>query len=425
MKTSMKSLMDRFMKAPYGFIEVDVQWLVTRLFRNGDIAFFVNNEPVTMINKSEDEIYRFITRKEYLERLMMERREKASEKQKKAVRDVMKDLFRGTCPSDEDDALMKKFLDYAKSWQGELNRLSIWYDNQPKYPGKEIITQGKTMMASVLSYKYTGEFFQGIYSKQKEYADLAEDFAPVKTFLDGDQRKIFDDSLSLMGIYNDSKTFVVDAELEKTVRDIRDILAMKSPFGNIYKLPGLNDQFRNRYSSILEEMSGPVHESIKENRKRVIEELDQQTTYKTECDARFRQKAVDRFDELSTKADSCNNVASLKNIPVEADALKLRFLNDIAAYIIELTPPPSEEDEDEKPTDYVEASEQTEGNEGKTKFSSPPMKLKNKKIYSLKNISPSTSWQLESESDVEEYVNVLRQKLSSLLEKDTIIQIEL
>ena len=228
----------------------------------------------------------------------------------------------------------------------------------------------------------------------------------------------------LMRIYNDSKTFVVDAELEKTVRDIRDILAMKSPFGNIYKLPGLNDQFRNRYSSILEEMSGPVHESIKDNRKRVLEELDQQTTYKAECDARFRQKALDRFEELTTKADSCNNVASLKNIPVEADALKLRFLNDSAAYIVELTPPPSE-DEEEKPTDYVEVSEQTEGNEGKTKFSSPPMKLKSKKIYSLKNISPSTSWQLESESDVEEYVDALKKKLNSLLEEDTIVQIEL
>ena len=53
------------------------------------------------------------------------------------------------------------------------------------------------------------------------------------------------------------------------------------------------------------------------------------------------------------------------------------------------------------------------------------MKLKSKKIYSLKNISPSTSWQLESESDVEEYVDALKKKLNSLLEEDTIVQIEL
>ena len=74
-KTSMKSLVDRFMKAPYGFIEADVQWIVAKLFKAGDIAFFVNSEPVTLLSKSEDEIYRFITRKEYNERLMMDRRD--------------------------------------------------------------------------------------------------------------------------------------------------------------------------------------------------------------------------------------------------------------------------------------------------------------------------------------------------------------
>ena len=36
MKTSMKTIKDRFMKAPYGFVEDDVQWLVARLFKRGD-----------------------------------------------------------------------------------------------------------------------------------------------------------------------------------------------------------------------------------------------------------------------------------------------------------------------------------------------------------------------------------------------------
>ncbi|MBQ9252308.1 MAG: BREX system P-loop protein BrxC [Clostridia bacterium] len=421
MKTSMKSLMDRFMKAPYGFVEVDVQWLVTKLFRNGDIAFYVNNEPVTLINKTEEEIFRFITRKEYLERLMMDRREKATERQKKAVRDVMKDLFKGSCPSDEDDVLMQKFLDYARSWQSELGRLSVWYDNQPKYPGKEVISRGKTMIATVLSYKHTGEFFQGIDSKRNDYTDLADDFAPVKSFFDGEQRKIFDDSLSLMKIYDESKTFVVDAELESAVKGIREILQMKSPFINIYKLPGLNDQFRNRYGSILEEMSGPVYGSVKENRQRVLDELDQQTTYKEQCNTKFRQKVIDRFEELNKKTESCNNVASLKNIPIEADALKIRFLNEISQYITELTPQPKE---DEAPVNYLESLDPGDHGRNNVLASSLP-KVKKNKTYSLKDISTSTSWQLESQKDVDMYVNLLRTKLISLLKENTIVHIEL
>ena len=39
MKTSLKTIKDRFMKAPYGFVEDDIHWLVARLFKRGDLSF--------------------------------------------------------------------------------------------------------------------------------------------------------------------------------------------------------------------------------------------------------------------------------------------------------------------------------------------------------------------------------------------------
>ena len=63
MKTSMKTVKDRFMKAPYGFVEDDVHWLVARLFKRGDLAFTVNGAAVSLNNKSEEEIIGFITKK--------------------------------------------------------------------------------------------------------------------------------------------------------------------------------------------------------------------------------------------------------------------------------------------------------------------------------------------------------------------------
>ena len=91
-KTSMKTLLDRYLKAPYGFVEVDVQWIVAKLFKDGDIALFVNNEPITLISKTEEEIIRYLTRKEFNERLMTETKVRANEKQKKSISEVMKEL---------------------------------------------------------------------------------------------------------------------------------------------------------------------------------------------------------------------------------------------------------------------------------------------------------------------------------------------
>ena len=42
-KTSMKALLDRFTKAPYGFVEADVQWMAVKLLQDGDVAFYVNS----------------------------------------------------------------------------------------------------------------------------------------------------------------------------------------------------------------------------------------------------------------------------------------------------------------------------------------------------------------------------------------------
>ena len=434
-KTSMKSLLDRFMKAPYGFIEADVQWLVTKLFKAGDVAFFVNSEPVTLLSKTEDEIYRFVTRKEFNERLMMDRREKATDKQKKSVRDVMKALFKGAVPSDDDDAMMKTFLTFAESFKTQLEKLEIHYQNQSAYPGRSVIAKGKALMTNVLGIKFSSEFFKTVDEKRDDYFDLAEDFQPVKAFFEGDQKGIFDKSLLLMRIYDDSKTFVVDETLETIVKQIKDILRMNSPYKEIYKLPGLNEQFSNRYNAILDELLVPIAEAIAEARKRVEEEMDKQ-----DCRQMFGQRCADRFGELKEKAESCNNVASLQNIKIEADAMKVRFLNEISTFVTKRQEEAAAEEERRRREQ--EEKEHSEGNNagmrenggatGGTKYVEHPQDhpvipvkpVKKRKTISIKSVNTSTTWQLETQEDVQKYISALQAKLNGLLEDDTIINIE-
>ena len=125
-------------------------------------------------------------------------------------------------------------------------------------------------------------------------------------------------------------------------------------------------------------------------------------------------KYVKLFGEISNKAMSCNNVATLQNIKVEADALKVRCLNEI-----------------EKEEAKIIAAEQlshvaeTRNYGGETIDSITPIpKVKRKKTVSIKSINNATTWQLESESDVKKYIAELEKKLMNTLEEDTIINIE-
>lgn len=408
-KTSMKSIVERFTRAPYGFIEDDVQWLVAKLFKEGNIAFYINNEAISLINKSEDEIIRYLTRREFAEKLLTDKREKANEKQKKAVREVMKELFNVTPINDEDDTMMKSFQQYCSNLKNDLEKLEIRQNNQQAYPGKVVVSKGKKLMITAIDMKYSTEFFVGIDEKRDEYIYFAEDYEPLKAFFSGDQVNIFDKAIKLIRIYDDSKTFIVNVEIESVVKEIKNIMNKPCPYGEIFKMPELLDKFTNLYGKLLADMEKPVYASIEEARTRVLSELEAKQCY----DA-LANKFVERFDEIKEKAKHCNNVATLQNIRVEADALKVRLLNEIAF--------------EENQINVAKAKTQDpiipQGGGQPTTLTPQVPKVKKQKTVSIKSINLETTWQLESEQDVQKYVDVLKSRLLQSLEDDTIINIE-
>ena len=409
-KTSMKTVMDRFLSAPYGFLEIDVQWLIAKLFKDGDIAFYVNSEPVTLISKGEDEILRYITRKEFLEKLMLDVRQKANDRQKKAVREVSKELFHITPSSDDDDAVMKSFLGYAKDLKTQLEKLEIRYSAQPKYPGKTVIENGKRMLIDISGIQYSAEFFSEICNKQDDYFDFAEDYEHVKKFFEGEQITIFDKAIKLMKIYDDSKTFVSDKKVESIVAEIESILKKASPYSEIFKLPAFLDEFSTAYVAILTEMEEPVLNAIKEARKRVFEDLDSKSE---ECREKLSSAFTDKFNELTDKAEHCNNIAVMQNIKVEADALKIRCLNEIAETENALLAKKAEE-----------VAKNSEDDSAKSVSQQPVKKQKKQKSISVKSITSETTWRIENVDDIERYIDDLKSKLISKIEEDTIINVE-
>ncbi|WP_312046532.1 BREX system P-loop protein BrxC [Anaerotignum sp.] len=407
-KTSLKSIMERFTKAPYGFIEDDVEWLVAKLFKEGDLAFFVNNDAVTLLNKSEDEVYRYLSRKEFLEKLLTEKREKANDKQKKAVRDVMKELFNITPMSEEDDAILKSFMQYADRLKNELEKLEIHYKNEQSYPGKQVVKNGKAFMMDLLAIKYSAEFFKIVTDKQDTLLDFAEDYEPIKAFFHGDQIEIWNRSLKLMKIYDDSKTFIVNSEIEDVVTAIKAIMAKAKPYSEIRKIPELLERYTNLYNDMLTQMEEPITTAIEEARLRVIQELEGK-----ECRNILSTKITERFAEIKKKAETCNNVATLQNIKVEADALKVRLLNEIAMEEAKIIVA-------KQPVTPIEVT-----SDGEKEIPQPPVpKAKTQKTISIKSINSEPTWRIETEEDVDKYINILKDKLKQSIKEDIILNVE-
>jgi len=406
MKTSMKTLLDRFQKAPYGFVEDDVEWIVAKLFTDGDISFTVSGTTVTKFNKPTDDIIRYITKRDFVEKLLTDRREQPSQQYIKTVREVMKDLFGTAGTSDDIDILMQSFQKHCNNHLHTIKEYELVSQDKP-YPGKAVLDVGKALLRKITQVENSFEFFNTVTTERDAYFDFAEEFEPVKVFFGGEQKKIFDNALDKMQIFDDSKTFIVDEAVERYITEIKAILKMPSPYSNIPKLPGLIKQFTEAYMEVLNSMAKPIYYAIEDAKKRVFSELEAKP-FKDELSRRY----LDLFRELKEKADHCNNVATFQNIKVEADALKLRLLNEITQRSDQFS---------------VISGQKTEykGNElakiDDTVHSQPPH---NVKLVSIKNINTSGTWQIKSKADIDTHIEELRQRLYREIEDNTILNIE-
>ena len=130
------------------------------------------------------------------------------------------------------------------------------------------------------------------------------------------------------------------------------------------------------------------------------------------CHDKLSNKYVNLFKEISDKALHCNNVATLQNIKVEADALKVRCLNEIEAEESKIIAK-------EQPSDAT-----VDSNTESSVINPHTPKVKKRKTVSIKSINNATTWQIENEADVKKYIAELEKKLMNTLEEDTIINIE-
>ena len=103
----------------------------------------------------------------------------------------------------------------------------------------------------------------------------------------------------------------------------------------------------------------------------------------------------------------------MQNIKIEADALKVRCLNEI-----------------NKEEAKIIAEEQAANDAGSNDTvdtdtpAVPVQPVKKKKTVSIKSINNAATWQIETEDDIKKYMAELEERLIKILETGTIINIE-
>lgn len=426
LQVTVKGVINKFSIAPYGWKEIDIQGVIVTLFKRQDIKVVFNNE---VLAPNSRDIVTYVDKKDYKERVILKTREKVPTKYIDVLKDLNKDLFGfSSMPSDE-DGMMSLFKEHSRT---ELHRIEVMLNNftvTSRYPGEDILKEGEKLFKDVIEVKDTLEFFKKVYDLEEDFLDYVDKIDNIKGFFfkkengtidtssKGEQRVIFDNAIDKLKNYEDNKEYIVNDEIKEIVKEIKTILRMKEPYSKIPTIPLLIEKYNNKILSLLEEESVPVLGFIETCKKEVIETLDGY-----DFKDKFISEIIREFDNLTNRTESANNFAVLSSMSDLAEKLKLKWVKEIVT-----------EDEKQKrikakeielANSINEAAESAGNNTAcvvETVKPEPEVLIKTKTL-SMRDLVKGQKV-IKNESDIDEIIETLREKLKAELDKDTIISL--
>ncbi|MBE6500276.1 MAG: BREX system P-loop protein BrxC [Methanobrevibacter thaueri] len=398
---TLKSLLNRYSKAPYGFTNLDIQWLVATLFAQKRITLTINSEEVSLRETGAQKILDYLTKSEYFEKLLVSERDTISTGKIKAVKEVLKEVYDLTINFDNDERIMDEFKRVNRLKLDLIDNCLFEFKIYDKYPGKSILEESKELFNDANSKKNISQFYNFVSDNSDDFLDLADDLGPVLSFFQGSQKEIFTNSFKVYNVFEENKNLVNDAELSETAEKINKIISMSSPYSFIKDLPDLNKQFNDRFDEILEDKKTIILNGINGDLDSVLIRLTDE-----ELKKEFNDNINLRFESLKNKLGLERNIAIINGITTESENLKKMCINEINKFIENRTPKPPEggDDEPEPPE--------------------PPV-IPIEKDVDIKVITQIPNVKLESEEKIDEFIEKLKSKLKEELKDVDIINLKL
>lgn len=402
MSITIRSIIQKFSAAPYGWKELDIQGIILNLFKNQEVRVVFNGESIAPSDKA---VIDYLTKKDYTERATLKKREKVKEKYVKVLKELCTELFNFSALPKDEDGMMRIFKERCNTEINSIDKMLIYYGTSSRYPGEEILKKGKEVLNRITKELDTIKFFELVADSEDDLLDYVDDVTDIKSFFDpkGSQKKHFDDAISKIKNFRDNNIYIVDNETIGVVEEMKKIVNDKKPYKKIKDLPVLISVYNDKMLKLLEKEAEPVKGQIESARLEVQEELS-----KYDFKDEFTAKVTNNFNNLSSRVENASNFDTLAAIKGTIDSVRVKLITEIldrAKPPVVVTPPTTVTGKDPVP--------------------GPKPPVVNTPVTKTKSVSMKTLVNgtkiIKNEDDIENVLNQLREKLKKELEEDTII----
>lgn len=403
--TSLKTLLGIFTKEPYGFLPVDVEWLVARLFADGILTLTMNHEQLSLSSRNAQEFQRLFTRVESQERLLCDIRKHATDKQKRLVRDMMRDLFEKGVSSDDDEQLMSDLQKECTALRDELRRQQATYREEPYLPGKNTVDAGIALMTSLIDPTTTESFYTALENAQEEYQDFKETYESLRDFFNAGQIKVFREAHDAVELYMRNQSRIDDDEVKNAAEGMRKILGMAEPYDKIRNLAVLHTTFQEKYRELLDRKSEPVKDCVADCYGRILQHLNT-----LRCKEHYWSSVIAERDDALKKIGGTNNLGDLELAKLDANRTKINWINTIDQY--EATHQPVVQ----TPAAKVPGSASAKA--------APATPVRHRVTVSIQELTDE-SWQINNAAELDAYIEKLRHALKQKLDNGDTLNVDI
>lgn len=403
--TSLKTLLGIFTKEPYGFLPVDVEWLVARLFADGILTLTMNHEQLSLSSRNAQEFQRLFTRVESQERLLCDIRKHATDKQKRLVRDMMRDLFEKGVSSDDDEQLMADLKKECTDLREELRRQQATYREEPYLPGKRTVNVGIALMTSLIDPTTTESFYTALENAQEDYQDFKETYESLRDFFNAGQIKVFREAHDAVELYMRNQSRIDDGEVKNAAEGMRKILSMAEPYDKIRNLAVLHTTFQEKYRELLDRKSEPVKDYVADCYERVLQHLNT-----LRCKEHYWSSVIAERDDALEKICSTNNLGDLELAKLDANRTKINWINTIDQY-----------EAAHQPVVQTPAAKVSGGVPAKA---APAAPVRRRVTVSIQEVTDE-SWQINNAAELDAYIEKLRHALKQKLDNGDTLNVDI
>ena len=373
----------RYASRPYGWPEFEVILLLARLIMSGEVQCVSVGAAIP-----KDKLYEALTTQRKWRSITIVQRATSKPEDVKKARELGRDVFSEMGPEGE-DALFEFLKGSLKDWHGKLSRYRALADTG-SYPGADDIAEGLSLLNTLVAPDDSNRFLSRFNEHRSDLLDLVDGFRDIEHFYEH-QRLVWGKLRTASVRFEPNRM-----ELERNdsagaaLRRMGEILAAARPYGLVKEAEGLIRTVGKVNEGLLSAQRTKALATIAEQTASVSAEVSTaggDESLKTTC--------LTPLENLAKRVATHDSLAHLEQAESEAVRLKDEALTQVQQYL---------------------ARKAKEGNEEQDKSVVKPRRI----------VSPAkfvTSSYLESQDDVDVFLDDLRRELTDALARNERIEI--